>query len=93
MPVTDEDIKKIARASADEISHRLNPEEEALKVERYHGILVAVGGINTKSLSLPDWDLSYIEFPEGEMPKYRSTLMRASAKIVKVTNQRIYFEQ
>lgn len=87
-----DDVEKIAKASADEISRRLNPEEEALRLELYRGQIVKVGDADVLTVVLPDWDLNYIGFPEGEMPKYRSALMRTPAKIVKVTKQRIYFE-
>ena len=68
-------------------------QETDIEIERYHGIIVAVGGINTKSPSLPDWDLSYVVFPQGKMPEYRQALMKARVNIVRVTDQRIYFEQ
>ena len=65
----------------------------ALEIERHYGIIVAVGGINTKSPSLPDWDLSYVEYPPGQMKEYRDALMKARESIVRVTDRRIYFEQ
>lgn len=64
-----------------------------IEIERYHGIIVAVGGINTKSPSLPDWNLSYVEYPQGQMKEYRAALMKARVDIVRVTDRRIYFEQ
>ena len=66
--------------------------QKSKDIERYHGIIVAVKGIPTKSLSLPDWPLSYVEFPVGEMKEYRNILMKAHVRIVKVTESRIYFE-
>lgn len=93
MGISREEINKVAKASADEITRRLNPEEEALKLELYHGQMVKIGDADVLTVVLPDWDLNYIAFPEGGMPKYRSALMRTPAKIVKVTKQRIYFEQ
>lgn len=67
----------------------LNPRE----IERYHGIIVAVKGHKTKSPSLPDWDISYVEYPPNEMKEYRNILTKAHVRIVKVTDSRIYFEQ
>lgn len=67
-------------------------ESNYLEIERYHGIIVAVGGIKTKVPNLPDWDLSYVEYPPGRMEEFRGALMRARVRIVKVTKQRIYFE-
>ena len=67
--------------------------EADIEIERYHGIIVAVGGIKTKTPSLPDWDLSYVEYPPGQMPAYRQALMKARVRIVRVTDRRIYFEQ
>lgn len=68
-----------------------NPGE--LEVTRYHGFIVGIGDIKTKDPNLPDWDISYVEYPEGEMHKYRDALQREHIKIVKVTARRIYFEQ
>ena len=68
-------------------------QEADIEIELYHGIIVAVGGINTKSPSLPDWDLSYVEYPPGQMPEYRQALMKERVSIVRVTDKRIYFEQ
>lgn len=67
--------------------------ETDIEIERYHGIIVAVGGINTKTPSLPDWDISYVEYPPGQMEKFRGALMKARVNIVKVTDLRIYFSQ
>ncbi len=64
-----------------------------MEIERYHGIIVKVGEVKTKSLSLPDWDLSYVEYPQGQMAEYRRALMRARVFIVQVTDKRIYFVQ
>lgn len=64
-----------------------------IEVERYHGIVVKVGNIPTKTLNLPDWDLSYVEYPPGKMPEYRSALMVAKIRLVRVTDRRIYFQQ
>lgn len=64
-----------------------------IEIERYHGIIVAVGGINTKTPSLPDWNLSYVTYPPGEMPQFRDALIREHVHVVRVTDQRIYFEQ
>jgi len=67
--------------------------EATIEIERYHGIIVAVGGINTKTTMLPDWELSYVEYPSGQMTEYRDALMKARVSIVRVTDMRIYFEQ
>lgn len=64
-----------------------------VEIERYHGVIVAVGGTNTKSPNLPDWNLSYVEYPPGQMKEYRAALMKARVNIVRVTDRRIYFEQ
>ena len=68
-------------------------QEADIEIERYHGIIVGVGGINTKTPNLPDWDLSYVEYPQGQMPEYRAAMMKARVSIVRVTDRRIYFEQ
>ena len=62
-------------------------------IERYHGIVIAVGGRQVKILNLPDWELSYVEYPAGEMKSYREAMMKARLSIVRVTGERIYFEQ
>lgn len=62
-------------------------------IERYHGIIVAIKGHNTKSPNLPDWYISYVEYPQSEMKEYRDILVRAHVNILKVTDSRIYFEQ
>lgn len=68
-------------------------QEADIEIERYHGIIVGVGGINTKTPNLPDWNLSYVEYPPGRMPEYREAMMKARVSIVRVTDRRIYFEQ
>ena len=71
-----------------------NPgEEKPLEIERHYGMIVAVGGINTKTPSLPDWDISYVEYPPGQMKEFRAALMKARVNIVRVTDMRIYFQQ
>ena len=69
-----------------------NPGNE-LEVERHYGMIVAVGGINTKTTMLPDWELSYVEYPPGRMKEFRDALMKARVSIVRVTDRRVYFEQ
>ena len=64
-----------------------------VEIERYYGVIVAVGGINTKSPNLPDWDISYVEYPTGRMAEFGEALMKARVSIVRVTDKRIYFEQ
>lgn len=64
-----------------------------MEIERYSGFMVRVGGVEVRSLNLPDWSLDYVEFPRGKMAEYRTALMQARMKIVKVTETRIYFEQ
>jgi len=64
-----------------------------IEIERYHGMVVAVGGINTKTPMLPDWDISYVVYPQGRMAEFRDALTRARVRIVQVTDERIYFEQ
>ena len=64
-----------------------------IEIERYHGMIVGVGGINTKTPNLPDWDISYVQYPPGQMKEYREALMKARVSLVKVTDMRIYFEQ
>jgi len=65
--------------------------EPEVEIKRHYGIIVEVGGIMTKDVNLPDWGLSYVEYPPGQMEKYRDALMRGRIKIVKVTRQRVYF--
>ena len=67
--------------------------EANIEIERSHGIIVGVGGINTKTLNLPDWDISYVEYPPGKMKEYRDVLMKARVNITRVTDMRIYFDQ
>lgn len=64
-----------------------------MEVERYHGIVVGVNGIATKTLNLPDWDLSYVAYPSGKMPEYRDALVKAKVCVEHVTKERIYFTQ
>jgi len=64
-----------------------------LEVQRYHGQIIQVGSIRTKALMLPDWSLSYVEFPPGEKNAYREAFAGQGVSVRKVTNQRIYFEQ
>ena len=71
---------------------KANPPEE-IEIERYHGIIVGIGGKSTKTLMLPDWDLSYVEYPPGQMKGFRSALMKARVNIAQVTDMRIYFVQ
>ena len=68
-------------------------QESDIEIERYHGIIVGVGGISTKTPSLPDWDISYVEYPPGQMKEFRDALMKARVSIVQVTDRRIYFEE
>lgn len=72
--------------------HSSESEMKMPEIERYHGQIAAVGGTTVKSPQLPDWDLWYVEYPPGNMSEYRQTLMKARARIVKVTDRRIYFE-
>lgn len=64
-----------------------------IEVERYHGIVVKVGNIPTKTLNLPDWDLSYVQYPPGKMAEYRDALIKAKVRVEHVTDMRIYFRQ
>ena len=64
-----------------------------MKIERLSGFIVSINDSGVRSLSLPDWSVDYIEFPEGEMSGYRQALTKARVTIVKVTSTRIYFEQ
>jgi len=68
-------------------------QESEIEIERYHGIIVKIGGISTKTLNLPDWDLSYVEYPPGQMKEYRDAMMKARLSIRQVTDRRIYFVQ
>jgi hypothetical protein len=63
-----------------------------VEVERYKGIIIRVGTSMVKSPPLPDWMLSYIEYPPGKMVEYREALQKQHVKIRKVTKERIYFE-
>ncbi len=64
-----------------------------LEVQRYHGQIIQVGSIRTKTVMLPDWSLSYVEFPPGEKNAYRDAFGGQGVRVVRVTNQRVYFEQ
>lgn len=64
-----------------------------MEVRRYHGHIVEVGDSVVKVTSLPDWSLNYLEFPPGKMEEYRAALMHERVILVKVTKQRIYFEE
>ena len=70
-----------------------NPGNQEVQIERYQGIIVGVGGTPTKTLNLPDWDLSYVEFPEGKMKEYRTAMIKARVRIVKVTKERVYYSE
>ena len=70
---------------------RFLPDSPEIEVERYHGIIVAVGGINTKDPNLPDWNLSYVEYPPSKKVEFRDALLKEHIKIVRVTDMRIYF--
>lgn len=64
-----------------------------MEIERRAGYVTRVGPIVVKTVMLPDWTLDFIEYPEGSMAEYRDELMGQKVKIVKVTKERIYFEQ
>jgi len=61
------------------------------EIERYHGSIIKVKGKLVYSPPLPDWSLSYVEI-DDDMPELRHLLTSARARIVKVTDERIYFE-
>jgi len=61
------------------------------EIERLAGFITKVKGKDVYSPPLPDWSLSYVEI-DDDMPELRRLLMAARARIVKVTDQRIYFE-
>ena len=42
-----------------------------LEITRKQGLIIQVGPTRTKMVLLPDWDLSYVEFPPGEKSLYR----------------------
>jgi len=64
----------------------------ALNIERYKGFIVRVGEAKVKVVNLPDWELNYIAFPSRQKVLYRDALMHEGARIVKVTEERIYFQ-
>ena len=64
-----------------------------MKIERTAGFVTRVGDVMVKTLSLPDWDLYYIEFPEEEKAEYLKTLHKARIRIQRVFPTRIYFEE
>jgi len=66
---------------------------ETVEIKRYHGRIAQVGEATVKAVMLPDFDLVYFAFPEGQMAKYRATLLKEHTPIVKVTKERIYFTQ
>jgi len=64
-------------------------------VVKRHGRIVKVCGRDVLSWLLPDWNLLYVLFDTpDEMERLRRVLMREeSIRIVKVTLERIYFEE
>ena len=76
----------------DQFAKLRNPRNK-IEVQRYHGQIIQVGSIRTKTVLLPDWSLSYVEFPPGEKNAYREAFAGQGVSVRKVTNQRIYFEQ
>ena len=71
-----------------------NKRQEAdIEIVRVAGFIIKMGTATVHSVALPDWSLDYIEFPQGEMSKYRRALMQARKQIIKVTDSRIYFCQ
>lgn len=63
------------------------------QVTRYHGFIIKVGDSSVREPNLPDWSLVYVEYPPGEMEVYRAALQYERVRIIKVTKERIYFEQ
>lgn len=72
---------------------RLATASTDIEIKRSAGFMVRIGGVEVKSVMLPDWSLDFIEFPPGKMKEYRTALTQARMRITKVTDQRIYFEQ
>jgi len=60
-------------------------------IERLSGLIVKVKGKNVYEPNLPDWSLSYVKI-DNDMAELRRLLMGARVKIVKITEERIYFE-
>lgn len=68
--------------------------EEREGVKFYDGIPIEVLGEPVYTASLPDWTLSYVRHG-GRMEEFRRSISRVreeGVKIIKVTDQRIYFE-
>lgn len=66
---------------------------KAPEIKRYHGVIIEVGEFRVKVPNLPDWSLVYIQYPPGEKEAYRDAIQQERVKIIKVTKERIYFEQ
>ena len=86
-----EDIGVLSASSSEQAKSKSQYGD--IEIERSHGIIVRVGGINTKTPMLPDWDISYVQYPPGQMKEYRDAFLKARVSIVKVTDMRIYFEE
>ncbi len=78
---------------SDQIAKMNNPSGNKLEITRKQGLIIQVGPTRTKMVLLPDWDLSYVEFPPGEKRLYRDAFGGQGVSVQKVTNQRIYFSQ
>jgi len=59
-------------------------------VTYYKGLPVEIMGKPIHAVSLPDWNLQYIQ--RRNLPVQRDALRKAAVRIVKVTTDRIYFE-
>ncbi len=56
-----------------------------------HGSVVSILGETVMTPSLPDWDISYIK--RQNLNEQRRVILKARLNIVKVTAERIYFEE
>lgn len=59
--------------------------------ELYHGSVISILGETVMTPSLPDWDISYIK--RQDLDEQRRIIRKAGLNIVKVTAERIYFEE
>lgn len=57
----------------------------------HHGIVIAILGEMCYAPGLPDWDLSYIK--RHNLDDQQRAILKAGLTIVKVTPDRIYFEE
>lgn len=67
--------------------------DEAVTVERDQGMTVRVGDSMVMAVNQPDWDVCYVEYPQGLKQGYLDALRRAGIEVLRVTPDRIYFRE